>query len=86
MTQPKYKDYRICYEGGNAKVGKKIYELKKMCKCEKCRWRVKFAQGTANCATATTKDVTKIDNVAEFLRNWTCEDGSISLQTAYFKF
>ena len=86
MIKPKYTDFRVCYEGGNPVSGKKIYELHKMCKCSGCRYRVEYLKESANCATATTDDISKIDEVAEFLNNWTCNNGNTSLKIAYFKF
>ncbi|HID0817737.1 TPA: hypothetical protein ACXNW8_003453 [Clostridium botulinum] len=86
MEKPKYKNYRVCYEGGNSVTGKEIYELHKLCSCQDCKNKQVLNKGTVNKATATTKDISKVDEVAEFLKNWTCENGKKDLGTAYFQF
>lgn len=86
MDKPKYQDYIVCYENGNRVAGKEIYELHKLCKCEDCKNRTKLKREPVNQATATTRDILKVDNVAEFLKNWTCENGKRHLQVAYFQF
>jgi uncharacterized protein YnzC (UPF0291/DUF896 family) len=84
--KPKYTDYRICYEGGNSVTGKKIYELQKLCDCNGCRYRREYFRGIRNKATAITDDINRIDEVAEFLEGWYCENGNNSLKTTYFNF
>ena len=86
MGKPKYKNYRVCYENGNATTGKKIYELYKYCNCPDCQYRQRWRREPANRATATTKDISKVDEVAEFLENWSCKDGKRQLEIVYFKF
>ncbi|WP_434284607.1 hypothetical protein [Clostridium botulinum] len=86
MEKPKYQNFRVCYENGNAITGKEIYELHKLCNCSDCKNRKILKKEAVNCATATTKDIFKVDEVAEFLENWTCENGKKHLNTAYFKF
>ena len=81
-----YKNPRICYEGGNSVTGKKIYELHAFCTCTACQYRKEWRKEPRNGATATTKDISKINAVSEFLKNWTCEDGSRNLKTVYFQF
>ena len=81
------KEPRICYEGGNSVKGRKIYELHAACTCEKCEYRAKYLKKNfPNDATATTMDIDKVEELKEFLINWTCEDGSKELKTTYFKF
>lgn len=67
---------RICYEQGNVKTGKKLYELHKDCDCEMCRRRVEIYHYPANAVTATTSDKSKIDKVMDILRKWSCNDKS----------
>lgn len=86
MKKPEYKNYRVCYENGNSTTGKEIYELYKYCKCEDCQRRLQFKRESPNKATATTKDISKVDEVADFLKNWTCEDGKRRSEIVYFKF
>jgi len=80
------KNYRVCYENGNPVAGKEIYELHKLCTCSDCKDRKTLKKEPINCATATTKDISKVDEVVEFLKNWTCENGKIHLKIAYFQF
>lgn len=42
-------------------------------------------QGIANIATATTRDIEKIDEVTEFLENWTCGQ-SREVKIIYYRF
>jgi hypothetical protein len=86
MQKPKYQNYRVCYDNGNSVTGKKIYELYKYCNCPDCNNRKKWRREPSNRATATTKDISKVDEVAEFLENWTCEDGKRLLEIAFFQF
>lgn len=86
MVEPKYKNYRVCYEGGNKITGEKIYELYKYCNCSGCQYRLKQLRQPSNRATVTTKDISKIDDIAAFLKNWTCEDGRRQLEIVYLKF
>ena len=79
----KYKNYRICYENGNPKTGQKIYELYKYCECSGCKFRWKNRKEVCNKITVTTTDIAKIDSIAEFLENWTCENGEIRLPIVY---
>lgn len=86
MEKPKYQNYRVCYDNGNAATGKKSYELHKNCDCTDCKTRTAMRREPVNHATATTKDISKVDEVAEFLRNWTCADGKILLKRVYLNF
>jgi hypothetical protein len=72
-TQLKYQNYRICYENGNSKTGRKTYELYKYCKCEECQYNLKHKRLPPKRATAYTADSLKIDEVADFLNNWNCK-------------
>lgn len=85
MGELRYKDATICYENGSVKSGIKIYQLHAFCDCESCKNRYKFRAGMRNDATATTKDITKVDEVAEFLKNWKCNFNK-EISTMYFKF
>jgi len=81
---PKYQNYRVCYENGNPVTGKEIYELYKYCDCEDCKNRTRFnKKEIANKITITTKDILKVDEVTEFLKNWKCKNGKIQLKIAY---
>lgn len=82
---PKYRNVRVCYEGGNSVTGEKIYELKKYCKCSSCDYKLKHTRYPSNCITVTTKDTSKIDEIADFLKNWTCEDNG-GQERVYLKF
>ena len=86
MAELIFKSPRICYEKGNPVVGKKIYEFQAFCTCVDCLNRKAWRSEPRNLATVTIKDISKIDEVAEFLKNWTCEDGKRDLKTAYFQF
>lgn len=86
MEEPNYQNYRVCYENGNSATGNKIYELYKYCNCPNCEDRQQWTRTPANKATATTKDISKVDEVAEFLKNWTCENGKKHLEIVYFQF
>jgi hypothetical protein len=86
MKKPKYLNYRICYENGNSVTGKKIYELYKYCNCGDCNNRQKLKREPANRATATTKDISKVDEIVDFLKNWTCENGKRTLEIVYYQF
>lgn len=79
------KHVRICYENGNSKTGKKIYEMHKICKCSYCQYRNRIESGSWNCATATTQDENKIEEVFQFLEKWTCGNKERQ-KTVYFKF
>lgn len=72
MTNLKYQNYRAC----RSLAGETLYELHKNCKCEYCRRKLEWKRQPPNQATATTPDKSKVDEVAEFLRNWTCKDDS----------
>jgi hypothetical protein len=85
-VKPKHLNYRVCYTNGNSATGKKVYELYKHCSCPDCQYRQRLTRTPVNKATATTKDISKVDEVAEFLKNWTCEDGKKHLEIAYFQF
>lgn len=76
---------RVCYENGNPKTGKKVYELTKLCHCSDCLQRNRYQKGTLNQATATTSDVSKIDMVAEYLEAWRCKKKEAS-KTEYLEF
>jgi hypothetical protein len=84
--KPQHQNYRVCYEGGNSAIGEKIYELYKYCRCQGCSDRLTYKRVPNNSATASTKDISKVDEIAEFLKNWNCEDGQRQLEISYFKF
>lgn len=86
MEKTKYQRYRVCYENGDSVTGKKIYELHAFCNCEDCKNRKAWRNEPRNCATATTKDILKVGEVIEFLKNWTCKDGKRHLKVEYFRF
>lgn len=86
MGKPKYLNYRVCYENGNSVTGRKIYELYKYCNCPDCNNRKAWKREPPNRATATTKDISKVDEVAKFLKSWSCKDGKRYLEIAYFQF
>ena len=78
---------RICYEGGNPVTGKKIYEFQLFCTCTDCLHRKAWRKEPRNIATITVKDTSKkVDGLAEFIKNWICEDGKQHLKAAYFQF
>lgn len=77
--------YRVCHEGGNAVTGAKIYELYGICECSECLSRRRLTGTLRNQATATTKDISKITEVHEFLKEWRCADGTNQLKTEYFE-
>ncbi|KEI84047.1 hypothetical protein N493_19290 (plasmid) [Clostridium botulinum B2 433] len=86
MGELVYKDARICYEKGNSVKGKKIYEFQAFCTCTDCLNRKAWRNEPRNLAKVAIKDISKVDEVAEFIKNWTCEDGKRYLKTAYFQF
>lgn len=72
LDKPKHQDYRVCC----SLTGETLYELHKICKCENCQCKLKYDRLPPNQATVTTKDISKVDEVAEFLRNWNCKDNT----------
>ncbi|MBX4152327.1 hypothetical protein, partial [Paenibacillus lautus] len=58
----------------------------KYCNCAECKRRMAWKREPANRITATTKDIIKVDEVAEFLKNWSCEDGNRRFETVYVQF
>lgn len=86
MGRLMYGGPRICYDNGNSATGEKIYELHASCTCEDCQDRSSMRREPANQATVTTKDVLKIDEATEFLKDWSCENGKKLLEPVYFKF
>jgi hypothetical protein len=86
QQKPKHQNYRICYDNGNSTTGKKIYELDKYCRCSGCSIRQTVKREPSNRAVVTTRDISKVANAAEFLKNWSCENGGISLEPIFFKF
>lgn len=85
MKEPKYKNYRVCYDNGNAKTGKKLYELDKYCDCEYCTYRFKMNREPSNRIVITTEDISKVDEIAEFLKNWKCEDGRTHVDPIFLR-
>lgn len=84
--KPKYQNYRVCYSSQFMGVkGKEIYELTQHCHCGSCVNRERYTRGAWNCATASTKDISKIDEIHEFLKNWVCGSDS-PIKTTYFNF
>jgi hypothetical protein len=86
IGKPKHLNYRVCYDSVNPNTRKKVYELYKYCICPDCNTRRERKREPNNCATANTEDISKVDGLAEFLKNWTCEDGKRYLETVRFKF
>ena len=86
MEKPKYQNYRICFENGNPFTGKEIYELNKYCQCADCRYRQTTKRTPSNSIVITTKDISKVDEIADYLKNWSCEDGRKQLDTVYLKY
>ncbi|MNJ32048.1 hypothetical protein D3C77_267030 [compost metagenome] len=86
MKKPKYSNYRVCYDNGNPATGKKIYELYKYCTCPDCKNRSMLKREPANRITITTKDISKVDEAAKFLKNWICADGKRWLEIVCLKF
>ena len=76
---------RIAYKNGDTKKSK-IYEYHAFCDCAGCKYRHEYLMQIRNQATATTKDIGKINEVKTFLENWKCKNGLKQLKTEYFKF
>ena len=85
MGKLKYQNYRVCYDKISA-AGTKIYELHKYCECPECRYRQEIKRTPCNSITITTRDILKVDEVAEFLNSWICKDGKRQLEIVYIKF
>jgi hypothetical protein len=83
---PKCHNYRICYDNGNAVTGKKIYELHKYCNCEACHTRFKMTRMPRNQVSATTSDISKVDEVADYLKTWTCGTDKWIRSPVFLKF
>lgn len=77
---------RICYEHGNVKTGRKIYEAQQLCHCENCLNRFNWKKEPLNCITTSTFDIEKVEEMLLFLDNWTCKDGKRQLETEYISF
>lgn len=82
MRKPENKNYRICHDF----EGTKFYELNKYCNCEGCNSRMKVKRSPSNAISVKTKDITKVDMMAEFLKGWSCDDGSMILERAFLTF
>lgn len=74
---------RICYENGDKKHGKKIYELHKFCECDGCKSRFEHQHKPRNTVTVTVRNHNNMKNAKEFIENWTCKDGSRELPCEY---
>ena len=82
-NQPKY---RVCYTpNGNSKTDTKVYELQKYCTCENCKIRTSIRREPVNRGVVTTKDFSKINEAADFLEKWTCNDGKRLLEPSFYK-
>lgn len=77
---------RVCYEHGDIRTGKKIYEAKQLCHCENCVNRFKWRNEVLNCVTASTYNKSKIEEMLQFLDNWTCKDGTKHIEIEYIHF
>lgn len=73
MIKPQHQNYRICYNNIDPAVAQKVYELSKYCDCTTCKDRLLRREPT-NWVSATTKDISKVDDVAEFLKSWVCNE------------
>ncbi|CAH1205772.1 hypothetical protein PAECIP111893_02414 [Paenibacillus plantiphilus] len=70
--KPKHQDYRVCYDNWDRSIANKLYAVSKHCECEACNTRFKIKRLPPNWASATTPDITKVDEVADFLETWNC--------------
>ena len=52
---------RICYKRGIQKKENELYEFHKPCDCDKCRFNFEHKISVPHAATATTDDISKID-------------------------
>ena len=77
--------YRICYANGNPTTGTKIYELYKYCKCEGCKYRLSAKREPSNYIAITTKDVSKVGEISDFLERWECKDGWIQVERTFLE-
>lgn len=86
MTKPKYQNYRVCYDNWDCTKANKLYQVHKYCDCEGCKQRNAMRREPSNWVACTTKDISKVDAMAEFIKSWTCEDGSKKLEPVFLRF
>jgi len=77
--------FRICYKNGTPVKGKEIYESQKLCKCYNCVNRNRYNRGTWNQVTAWTKDIARLNDLADFLKGWECKSET-PIKTTYYDF
>lgn len=85
MIKPQYKNYRVCYDSIDPATAKKVYELGKYCDCPDCKDRL-LRREPVNWVSVTTKELSKVDSVAEFLKKWTCGNGKTYVGVTFMKF
>lgn len=85
MKKPKYLNYRVCYDSINPVTRKKVYALYKYCDCPDCKDRM-LRREPVNWVSVTTKEISKVDDVAEFLKKWTCDEGKKYVGVVFMKF
>ncbi|MDQ0494041.1 hypothetical protein [Paenibacillus brasilensis] len=81
MKTPKHSNYMVCYD----KTGEKRYGLYKYCDCADCKNRM-LKREPVNWVSATTKEISKVDDVAEFLKKWTCDTEGRYVGVVFLKF
>jgi len=82
----KGKHFRICYPLGLMGVkGNEIYELEKYCQCRYCKTRRSYNREPANTLIASTTDILKLNDIADFVNDWTCGNER-QLERLYVKF
>lgn len=71
MKKPKHQNYSVCYDSWDRANAAKLYALYKYCDCPYCKDKI-LRREPVNWVSATTKEISKVDDVAEFLKKWTC--------------
>lgn len=85
MKTPKHSNYRVCYDNWDRVKATKLYGLYKYCDCPSCKIR-SLKREPVNWVSATTKEISKVDELAEFLKKWTCDDGRKYVGVIFLKF
>lgn len=70
-TTPKHQNYRVCYDNWDRTKATEVYVQTKHCDCPSCKDRM-LRREPVNWVSTSTKDISKVDDVAEFLKTWTC--------------
>lgn len=83
--KPKYQNYRVCYDSWDRTKATKLYALYKYCNCPDCKDSL-LRREPVNWASATTKEISKVDDVAEFLQKWTCDTRGRYVGVVFLKF